>query len=197
MEGSRRMSLLEGTKIRALREATNLLQSFGFNGFSFQHIADSLGIKKPSLYDHFKSKEELGQKMIEEYHSNFVRWTETVSVFSPQEQIGAYFEIFAKFSSESGKFCPLSAMIADLHTLPKAMKKPLTKMFHLQKDWLSSVIEAGQKRAAFRTDLSSHDLAELILSIGLGSQLIARISGSPEKIRTVKAQALNALEKRR
>ena len=53
------MAIEEGTKARALREAQGLLQTFGFNGFSFQHIADLLGIKKPSLYDHFKSKEDI------------------------------------------------------------------------------------------------------------------------------------------
>jgi TetR/AcrR family transcriptional regulator, transcriptional repressor for nem operon len=86
------MPILEGTKIRALREAKNLLQTLGFNGFSFQQIADRIGIKKPSLYDHFKSKEELGISLIEEYHESFVKWIETISVFEPRDKVGALFE---------------------------------------------------------------------------------------------------------
>ena len=41
------MAILEGTKSKALRVAQDLLQARGFNGFSFQHIADELGEFEP------------------------------------------------------------------------------------------------------------------------------------------------------
>jgi TetR/AcrR family transcriptional repressor of nem operon len=183
----------EGTKVRALREAQNLLQSFGFNGFSFQHIADLIGIKKPSLYDHFKSKEELGQELVKDYLKCFTQWTETIEVFEPKDQIGAYFEIFYKFSSNAGKLCPLSAMIADYHSLPKSIHKLLTKMFLFQNTWLQKVIEEGQKKKVFRKDQTSKELADLIQSIGFGAQLIARMTEDPNSIKNRKEQALQLL----
>ncbi|MBC7658445.1 MAG: TetR/AcrR family transcriptional regulator [Chitinophagaceae bacterium] len=61
------MTVELGTKQKAIREGNALVQKFGCNGFSFQHIADTLGIKKPSLYAHFESKEAFGLDMIEFY----------------------------------------------------------------------------------------------------------------------------------
>ncbi len=188
------MSTAEGTKARALREAKGLLQTFGFNGFSFQHVADLLGIKKPSLYDHFESKEELGKSLIEEYHRSFSEWTETISIFGPREKVGALFELFYKYASSSGKLCSMSAMTADYNSLPKSMRKPLSKMFQFQHAWLKQVIEEGQKAKLFRKDQNSEELADLVLASGLGSQLVARVSGDPEKVKRIKDQALKILD---
>jgi len=187
------MAMAESTKVRALREAKGLLQSFGFNGFSFQHIADLVGIKKPSLYDHFESKEELGKVLIQDYHHNFTRWTEDCEALEPAAKVAALFELFLKFSKSSGKICPLSALIADYHSLPKSLKKPLTKMFLFQRQWLKNVIEEGQKKKVFRKDRDAKDLAELVMSIGLGSQLMARLTEKPEDIQRLKTQALLAI----
>lgn len=188
------MRVREGTKARALKEAKTLLQRFGFNGFSFQHVADLLGIRKPSLYAHFNSKEDLGQELIEEYHSAFHTWTETISIFEPSEKIRALYEMFAKFSSQSGSFCPMSAMIADYHSLPKNLQKRLLKMFVFQKKWVSEVIQQGQRSRGFRSDLPAEDLAEVVLALGLGAQSIARISNDPKIIRSLSARALGVLQ---
>lgn len=190
------MTLTEGTKVRALREARGLLQTFGFNGFSFQHIADLLGIKKPSLYDHFKSKEELGLNLIENYQSMFKAWTETIEVFEAKEKIGAFFEIMYKFASSDGKICPMSSFVTDYHSLPKSMKKNVGKLFVYQKKWIQGVIEEGQKKKVFKKDSSSEDLAELIIAIAWGAQLIARVCECPDNIKTAKAQALHVLAAR-
>ena len=43
----------------------NLASEFGLKSLSMSQIADSVGIKKPSLYNHFNSKEELIKEMYE------------------------------------------------------------------------------------------------------------------------------------
>jgi TetR/AcrR family transcriptional regulator, cholesterol catabolism regulator len=41
-----------------LAAATRIISRRGFHGTSMQHIADELGIRKPSLYHHVRSKED-------------------------------------------------------------------------------------------------------------------------------------------
>jgi TetR/AcrR family transcriptional repressor of nem operon len=188
------MSAIEGTKARAIQEARGLLQDFGFNGFSFQHIADALGIKKPSLYDHFKSKEALGLDLLEDYTRSFALWMKTIEIFEPKDKVGALFELFYQYAGDHRKVCPVSALTADYNSLPKSMRKPLAQMVKVRHDWLQGVIEEGQKKKAFRADLSAEKLADLVQSIALGSQLIARASNNPEKIREFKLQAYQILE---
>ena len=52
------------TSERVLDVAERLLQSRGFNGFSYATIAGEMGISKASLHYHYRSKAELGEALI-------------------------------------------------------------------------------------------------------------------------------------
>ncbi|MDR3442477.1 MAG: TetR/AcrR family transcriptional regulator [Legionella sp.] len=181
------------TRALALTEARKLVQTFGFNKFSFQHIANILGIKKPSLYNHFATKEQLGTDLIEEYRLSFSNWSETVAIFDPKAQIGALFEIFFKFSCDLKKICPLSALIADYNSFTNNMQTALRALYDVQYSWLVSIIKKGQDQGLFCSNKSSEELAHSILAIGLGSQFIARITNNPEQIHQLKDMALHLL----
>ena len=170
-----------------------VLQRYGFNGFSFQHVADLLGIKKPSLYDHFKSKDILGQAIVQEYRESFRLWSETVESFAPHEKISGFFDLFFKFSMRGG-FCPMSAFIGDYYSLSKPTIKALTKMYDEQTEWIQKVLKEGQKQKVFRRDLACKDLASVILSLSIGSQFSARVLQNAEHIQLIKVQALQFLK---
>src|SRR5271165_2916395 len=51
--------------------AERLVQSRGFNGFSYADIASELGITKASLHYHFPGKAELGESLIRRYSARF------------------------------------------------------------------------------------------------------------------------------
>lgn len=181
------------TKARAIVEARSLIQRVGYNGFSFQHLADALGIKKPSLYVHFESKEDLGKVLIEDIRRTFLEWTETVSVFEPDAQLGALFERFFKYTCDEKKVCPLSAMIGDLNSLPKGMKSALEDLYETRRSWVKEVIKKGQAQKIFRKDQSAEELTNLVMAIGLGAQFTARISGKSDLIKELKARTLDII----
>ena len=185
---------MRDTKHLALREATDLLQSVGFGGFSFQHLADRLGIKKPSLYEHFESKEALGQALVEEYHRSFAAWTETISVFPPREQVGALFELVFGYSCDDRKVCPLLALVGGYNALPESMKKLVGRLFDFQRAWLEGILAQGQKAGEIRSDMPPSQLAELVHATALGAQPMARAAEDPNYIRRLKARVLGLLD---
>lgn len=187
------MKAVGTTKTRSLVEGQKLLQTFGYNGFSFQHLADAVGVKKASLYDHFKSKEDFGRKLLKEYETLFLNWSETVSVFEPEAQVGAYFEIFIKFVGDE-KLCPVCAISSDLSSFPKEMKKGIADLYQIRKDWLKNIIKTGQSKKQFRKDKTSEELANLIGAISLGAQIGARVTGKTELLKEAKKQALELLK---
>ena len=52
------------TRERILDSAQRLTQTRSFHGFSFQDIADEVGIRKASLYHHFDSKDDVAVAML-------------------------------------------------------------------------------------------------------------------------------------
>jgi TetR/AcrR family transcriptional repressor of nem operon len=59
------------TAQRILDIAEGLVQTRGFNNFSYADIATELGITKASLHYHFPGKAELGQAIVARYAKRF------------------------------------------------------------------------------------------------------------------------------
>src|SRR2546426_8783478 len=59
------------TAQRILDVAERLVQTQGFNGFSYADIAAELGITKAALHYHFASKADLGEALIGRYSARF------------------------------------------------------------------------------------------------------------------------------
>ena len=67
-----RLSAEPDTAQRILDIAARLVQTRGFNGFSYADVAAELEVTKASLHYHFPTKAELGRKLIERYERAFV-----------------------------------------------------------------------------------------------------------------------------
>src|SRR5438270_13444250 len=66
------MAVATDTSQRILDIAERLVQTRGFNGFSYADIAEALHVTKASLHYHFPAKADLGARLIERYERNFV-----------------------------------------------------------------------------------------------------------------------------
>ena len=53
--------------------AERLVQSRGYNGFSYADVASELGITKAALHYHFPGKAELGESLIIRYTERFLQ----------------------------------------------------------------------------------------------------------------------------
>ena len=59
------------TSQRILDAAQELVQTRGYNAFSYADIAASLRVTKASLHYHYPSKAELGHSLIQRYEERF------------------------------------------------------------------------------------------------------------------------------
>jgi TetR/AcrR family transcriptional repressor of nem operon len=84
------------TKQKILMVAQNLIQSKGFNGFSFADIADSVGIRKASIYHHFPTKVALGTALIDQYSLGLKNLLSNIDSQSKSvaEQLKSYVSIY-------------------------------------------------------------------------------------------------------
>ncbi|HEX7675987.1 MAG TPA: TetR/AcrR family transcriptional regulator [Bdellovibrio sp.] len=181
------------TKDKALIEASNLSQQVGFKNFSIQQVADKLGIKQPSIYRHFTSKDELGEAMIGLYRESFRTMKETIEDLDPRAQIDAYFSLAAKFCL-ADKVCGFVALLGDYNALPKSMQRLVDKMLEDQKEWLSSVIKRGQKEHLFRKDRKADEIAEIVISGYVGTQMLGKVTANLATIEYMKETILEFLK---
>lgn len=173
---------LTDTKTKMLKEGKALLQKHGYNGFSFQDIANFLEIKKPSLYDHYASKEDLIIAILEEYGAKFDLWSEQINNLSALQKIEQVFHVFYSFSCDEKKVCPVLALTTDLRVLSKPIQFAMKSFIDKWLAWLSKVIEEGQSKKIIRKDINPKELSQIIYSQVMGSQIQARIKNNPKLI---------------
>src|SRR3712207_3536981 len=103
------------TKTELLHEASRMLLKKGFNGFSLQELAQSLGIKKASLFHHFPSKTALAVELYRFYQSSFLDWTKKHEHLAPEKQIISYTEELTTWICEKQRVCPVGALSLEWH----------------------------------------------------------------------------------
>lgn len=192
------MSQKETRKL-ILSLARGYVQRFGFNGFSFQTIADDLGIKKASIHYHFKSKEEMGLAILDHYIAAFAKWSEDVkSKSNATLKLEAYFKIFERFIQDDKKVCPIGVLSSDFHTLPETMRSRLWDLHDHQRKWLITTMREGRHAGEFADDLNETEAADTILSAIQGGLLASRIRGDFGPLRHLKNFVFKTvLEKKR
>ncbi len=68
----------KGTREIILEKALRLFATHGYQGVYVGQIADEVGIKAPSLYNHFKSKQEIFDAILEEMKARY--WKQAASL---------------------------------------------------------------------------------------------------------------------
>src|ERR1700733_7764161 len=86
------------TSQRILDIAERLLQTRGYNAFSYADIAHALHITKASLHYHFPTKAELGKRLIERYEQAFLQALADIDKASAgvEEKLRHYVELYVK-----------------------------------------------------------------------------------------------------
>ena len=95
------------TKDRITEEALTLFAEKGYKGTSVKNIADAVGIKDASLYNHFKSKQEIFDSIVELIMTHISGLSETLGMPQYDKQYTLTSDFYRKLDLE-GFICVLS-----------------------------------------------------------------------------------------
>lgn len=162
------------TPTRILDVAERLVQTRGFNRFSYADIAAELGVTKAALHYHFASKADLGEALIRRYAERFGDGLRRVDEDSLDagEKLHAYARIYADVLRD-GRMCLCGMLAAEYRTLPVPMRQAVVTFFEDNESWLSDVLERGKAAGELRFTGSSHEVAMAIVSGLEGAMLVA------------------------
>jgi TetR/AcrR family transcriptional repressor of nem operon len=179
---------------RILDVAERLVQTRGFNGFSYADIAEALEVTKASLHYHFPSKADLGRRLIERYEQTFLAVLKGIDATgaAPREKLKRYARIYADVLRDN-RMCLCGMLASDYATLPKAMKEDVRHFFDENEHWLVAVLEQGRKSGALEFKGSPLDLARVIVGSLEGAMMLARSYGEPARFDTAAERLIASL----
>lgn len=182
------------TATRILDVAERLVQSRGFNGFSYADVATELGITKASLHYHFPGKGELGQALVERYSAHFAAALEEIDTGGGDApaKLDAYARIYADVLRQK-RMCLCGMLAADYDTLPRPMREAVIRFFDANETWLTSVFEQGQAEGSVRLDGSAGEAAQALIGGLEGALLVARPYGEMARFESAATRLLTSL----
>jgi TetR/AcrR family transcriptional repressor of nem operon len=166
------------TSQQILDIAQRLVQTRGYNAFSYADIASELKVSKASLHYHFASKAELGVKLIERYEEGMERALNEIEANGggAAAKLRRYVDIYANVLADE-RMCLCGMLAAEFGTLPKPMQTALDNFFALNERWLAAILEDGRAGGTLQFKGTASEAAEYIIGSLEGSMMMARSHG--------------------
>jgi TetR/AcrR family transcriptional repressor of nem operon len=182
------------TSQRILDIAERLVQTRGFNGFSYADIAQALKVTKASLHYHFPAKADLGARLIERYERNFIAALGHIDAATedPREKLRRYAAIYEDVLRDN-RMCLCGMLAAEYATLPRPMRDDMRHFFDENEKWLAAVLQQGKKEKKLRFGGSAAEGARMLVGTLEGAMMIARSYGEVARFRSAADRTLATL----
>ena len=174
----------EGTAARVMDVAEVLIQQRGYRGFSFDDVAQAVGIRKPSVHHHFHTKADLVAVLALRYTERFESALAAIDVTrrDPLARLKAYVRLFATTYAQDGRLCVCGMLGAEADALPANVADVVAGFFRLNLAWLTAAFRDAQHSGQLTSAHRATALAELMLSTLEGAMVVgrgARCGGGP------------------
>ncbi len=177
---------------RILDIAERLVQTRGYNGFSYADISTQLRIRNASIHYHFPSKTDLGKRLVGRYRENFMAALAGLERESSdaRRRLRAYVGLWTGVLRDRDRMCLCGMMAADIATLPKSVRAEIRRFFDENEAWLVRVLRGGLKARTLRL-AASPEVEARLLTMGLeGAMLVARSYGGVRRFEEIASRLL-------
>jgi TetR/AcrR family transcriptional regulator, transcriptional repressor for nem operon len=176
------------TAERILDLAETLIQTRGYSAFSYQDIADALGIRKASIHYHFASKTDLGVAVVNRYIDRFGAALTEVAGDEQQSSMAMlefYMQPYLQFARAPDRVCLCGALAGEMLALPEEMRARVDHFFRTHQAWLAKLLKRGAARGEFALVAPPAKVARSIFASLQGALLVKRATGDISQINDV------------
>lgn len=177
------------TRTRILDIGEQLLLERGYAGFSYQDIAEAVGIRKASIHHHFPAKEDLGRAIVERTRLRLDGGRAAVAADAEQakRQFERFLRFFERLSEQGSRLCLGGRLSADFAVLPAPVRQPFQDFMAEHAAWLDELCRVGQRTGAFKADMPPQEQSLMLRAAVQGAVQLARAKGDVETYRSVAA----------
>jgi TetR/AcrR family transcriptional repressor of nem operon len=182
------------TPVHVLDVAERLIQTRGFNGFSYADVAAEVGITKASLHYHFPTKADLGLSLVQRYQETFEGSLAGLARAGGDTRalLEGYAAIYRSVLRKD-RMCLCGMLAAEHSTLPTPMQRALQAFFDANERWLAGVLEAGRRTGELKLAAAAREEARLLVAGLEGALLVARSYGDPRRFQDAAARLIDGV----
>lgn len=166
----------KSTRDRILDIAQRLIQSRGYNAFSFKDLAGALGIRTASIHYHFPTKADLGVALLQRYRRRFRQELDQISARAdgPTRRLARFAALFERTFKAGNQLCLCGMLSAEAATLPKQVAAEIERFFLETEVWLAEILSSGKREQHLAFAGSARAQARLLLAMLEGAMVVAR-----------------------
>lgn len=162
-----------------LGHAEELMRRVGYKAFSYQDLADRLGVSKPAIHHHFATKDTLGLALIQLYDAHFSSLVGQVEAEgrSAGEQVFAF--LWLDGGPTSGcDICPLGALQMHFETFSSAMQRATIELSQRMHGWLAEKLSEARTEGEVQSWGTPEQQAVFLMASTQGGRQQTRALGA-------------------
>jgi TetR/AcrR family transcriptional repressor of nem operon len=164
--------------------ARSLMTNKGYTAVGLAEVLSTAGVPKGSFYYYFKSKEEFGQALLEEYFSEYLGRVDTLMARpgTGAERLLAYFNYWTETQGNDlpeGK-CLVVKLGAEVCDLSEDMRGVLEIGTAKIIERITACVEMGVADGSIHPEGDHQGFAESLYQLWLGASLLVKVNKSTE-----------------
>jgi len=167
--------MTELTAEKVLDVAQEMVQTRGYNGFSFRDIAEAVGIKSASVHYYYPSKADLGVALVVRYHEAFAGELAAIRDRCPSatKRLKAFIDLFRRTLTDN-RLCLCGMLGAEKGGLPDSVNAEVRVFFAHCADWLVAVLKEGRAGGEIEFRGTPQVMADQLIALLEGAMVMAR-----------------------
>jgi AcrR family transcriptional regulator len=157
----------EAAKTKITKAARKVFAQKGYHDTTMDDIAKEIGVSKGALYSYFTSKEDLLQEISLESHQTLRDIINTACESHDLTQ--ALEEVYTKMTEKYLGNLHTNFEVIALSAHDPKTRKIIVEDYRRDIDAVQAFVENKMKQGTMRTDVNAHTLAELFISLYLGT----------------------------
>lgn len=167
--------LSKQTPEKIIKSTMKLFVKKGFHGTSISDISKEIKLTKGAIYCHFKSKDMLLKKILEEFEKTYLdKMIEEVRSVDGRgiDKAKHLCKFSLNFADKNRDLCLcLLNLSAELCSSKKKYERDIKKIYKKYYEFLADLLEEGKKEGSFREDIDCNILALNLIGANEGNLL--------------------------
>lgn len=184
------------TKEQIMDVTQFLVQTRGYNAFSYADISKQVNIRKAAIHYYFPKKSDLGKALVARYREMFLKQLTLIDQgkgsvrYKLERYIELYFDVL-----QDGKMCLCGMLAAEITTLPTEIVEELNQFFDENEAWLNKLLEQGRETKTICFGGTTKDSTQFLIAGLEGAMLMARFYADATRFQSVAHRLLSVISK--